>query len=74
MRLEFIAIGIAGLILSTTLGAAEYKENRSVKDNKETMQNGSPIDHLKLLGKVHHYNEIFDNYHTGSIPYEHYKH
>ena len=65
MQLKFIAILFGGLILSTALAAATLNNN--------TLQKDSSKDQLELLGKINKHNSVFDNYHTGGIPYEPHK-
>jgi hypothetical protein len=60
---------MGGLLLSTAVMAAATQENPS-QTPKATVQEISPQEKLKLLKEIHSYNEVFDNYHTGGIPYE----
>lgn len=58
MRFKYIVILVGGLILSTNLEAAVSKNNLT------------PAEKLKLLGEAHKHNTVYDNYHTGGIPFE----
>lgn len=60
MQLKFIIMFIGGLIISTNLSAVEAGNNLN-------------NSHLHQLKNIHHYNNIFDDYSSGSIPYESYK-
>ena len=63
--MKFIAILMGGLFLTSAVMAVGMQEKPA-----SPPQEMSPQEKLKLLKEVHNYNEVFDNYHTGGIPYE----
>ncbi|MBA3813242.1 MAG: hypothetical protein H0X26_01925 [Alphaproteobacteria bacterium] len=66
--MKFITILLGVLTLSSAVLAVEAKENFS--PTNKGMQEMSSEEKLKLLKEVQPHNTIFDNHHTGGIPYE----
>jgi len=73
MRLEFITMFIGGLSISTNLSAVEGGNNPTTIVANKTVQNNLNNTHPRKLKDIHHYNNIFDDYSSGSMPYESYK-
>jgi len=75
MRLKVVSILIGSLILSTALTVIESQEALASMPplHAKTTEHKLGEKQLENLQKIHQYNEVFDNYHTGSIPYEPYK-
>lgn len=67
MRSTFIAICVGGLLFSTGLWAVAGSTQPAAP--KEL----SPKETLELHQKIQIHNRVFDDHHTGGIPYEHYK-
>lgn len=67
MSVKFLSVLAGGLFLSTAVLAMDSQGDSL---SPRSSRSDSVKDPLELLKDVHNYNEIFDNYHSGGIPYE----
>lgn len=72
MRLRISSMLAGGVMFSTTLEATDLKEISSSTPSQNPPEEHSSRDDFKTLKAAHYFNEVFDNYSTGSLGYEPY--